>query len=87
MKKFTKNWNDLNEMPKVGEEIMIGFGNGIGTNKNKPYLVEISELEIRENGRKVVKVEGRQILKNGNLKNVWFELFFTDILFKQQGMA
>ena len=67
-------------MPQVCEEIIIAFGNGRGSNKNKPYLVEVIELEIRENGRKVVKVEGRQILKSGKLKNVWFELFFTDIM-------
>ena len=72
-------------MPQVGEEIIIDFGNGMGTNKNKPYLVEVMELEFRGHdnpryARKVVKVEGRQILKSGKLKDVWFELFFSNIL-------
>ena len=85
MKIFTNNWNHIDQMPKVGEKIMCDFGNGMGTNRNKPYLVEIAELDIRAD-RKVVKIEGRQILKSGKLKNVWFELFFTNKLFKQ-GMA
>ena len=86
MKTFYKTWNHLKDLPNINDKIMLSFGNGLGTNKNKPYLVEISELEIRA-GRKVIKVEGRQILKSGKLKNVWFELFFTDKLFNESENA
>ena len=86
MNTFTETWNHLKDLPNINDKIILNFGNGLGTNKNKPYLVEISELEIRAD-RKVVKVEGRQILKSGKLKNVWFELFFTDKLFNESETA
>lgn len=81
MKIFNKEWNDINKMPLVGEKIMCDFGNGKGSNRNKPYLVEIAELSVR-GSRKVIVIEGRQILKSGELKDTWFKLFFTDKLFK-----
>jgi len=76
MKKYTETWNyDLNKMPKIGEKIIIDFGNGVGTNKKYPYLVE----EITKSKRgdfALYNVEGRQLKVDGSFRNVWFQLFF-----------
>lgn len=79
MKKYTETWNyDLNKMPKIGEKIIIDFGNGVGTNKKYPYLVE--EITKSKRGDFVVyKVEGRQLKADGSFRNKWFELFFKDV--------
>ena len=78
MKTYKNTWNyDLNEMPKIGDKIICDFGNGDGTDRRFPYLVE----EISKNKRDdffVYHVEGRQLKTNGGFRKVWFELFFTD---------
>ena len=78
MKTYTSPWNyDLKMMPTIGDKIRIDFGNGIGSDRRFPYLVETINEEIRGN-YKVFYVEGRQLKKDGSLKNNWFQLMFTD---------
>ena len=78
MKKLTNTWNyDLATMPKMGEQIILDFGNGMGSDRRFPYLVE----EIREGKRgdfNIVYVEGRQLKKDGSFKTNWGYLIFTD---------
>jgi len=78
MKTFKTNWNyDLTIMPKIGEKVIIDFGNGDGTDRRFPYLVE----EINKTKRDdffVYNVEGRQLKVDGSFRKVWFQLFFTD---------
>ena len=77
MKKFNQ-WNhDLNQIPNINELIMLGFRNGMKTNINKPYKVEIIDSHNRGDF-KVVTIEGRQVLKSGKLTNHWFQIFITD---------
>lgn len=83
MKKYTETWNyDLNKMPKIGEKIIIDFGNGVGTNRKYPYLVE--EITKSKRGDFVVyKVEGRQLISDTRFRNKWFELFFKGVTMVQ----
>ena len=64
-------------MPKMGEDIILDFGNGMGSDKRYPYKVEDISAEVR--GDFVVcYVEGRQLKKDGSFKNNWFQLIFTN---------
>ena len=81
MKKFKNDWNYVTdfilEMPKIGEKIIIDFGNGMGSNKKFPYQTESINAEVR--GDFVVfSVEGRQLKKDGSFKNTYFQLLFTN---------
>ena len=78
MKTYTNTWNyDLNILPEIGEQILVDFGNGNGTDRRFPYLVE--EINKSKKGDFVVyNVEGRQLKVNGGFRSVWFQLFFTD---------
>ena len=78
MKKITNTWNyDLATMPKMGEQIILDFGNGMGSDRRYPYKVENINAEVR--GDFVVYwVEGRQLKKDGSFKNRSFQLFFTN---------
>lgn len=77
MKIFTKTWNyDLNQMPSIGEKVIIDIGNGKGSDRRFPYLVEEIKEDIRVD-RVVYWVEGRQLYKNGDFRKNWFQLFFT----------
>jgi len=78
LKTYTQTWNyDLKMMPTIGDKIIIDFGNGMGSDRRYPYLVETINEEIRGN-YKVFYVEGRQLKKDGSLKNNWFQLLFTN---------
>ena len=78
MKKFTSSWNyDLNNMPEINEQIRLLFSNGIGTDQKYPYLVESIEKHKRGDFN-VYSVEGRQIKKDGSLKDATFLIIFTD---------
>ena len=78
MKTFNTTWNySLNSIPSIGEKIILDFGNGMGSDRRFPYLVE----EIREGKRgdfNIVYVEGRQLKKDGSFKTNWGYLIFTD---------
>ena len=78
MRSFTDTWNyDLAFMPKMGEQILLGFGNGMGSDRRYPYKVEDISAEVR--GDFVVcYVEGRQLKKDGSFKNNCFQLIFTN---------
>mgnify|MGYP003149479642 CR=1 FL=1 len=78
MKKFIETWNyDLDQMPFVGEKIIIDFGNGNGSDRRYPYLVEI--IDVNERGCfDTYTIEGRQLRKDGTLKSNWFQLIFTN---------
>lgn len=78
VKIYTEYWNyDLKEMPKVGEQIICDFGNGDGTDRRFPYLVE--KISKSKRGDFVVyNVEGRQLKVDGSFRNAWFQLFFTN---------
>ena len=78
MKKLTNTWNyDLASMPKMREDIILDFGNGMGSDKRYPYKVEDISAEVR--GDFVVcYVEGRQLKKDGSFKNNCFQLIFTN---------
>ncbi len=81
MKTFTETWNYVTnfipEMPTIGENIIIDFGNGMGSDRRFPYQVESIDAEVR--GDFVVFwVEGRQLKKDGSFKNTSFQLFFTN---------
>ena len=69
MKTFNTTWNySLNSVPSIGEKIILDFGNGMGSDRRFPYLVE----EIREGKRgdfNIVYVEGRQLKKDGSFFN------------------
>tara|TARA_Y100001938_G_scaffold126956_1_gene179381 strand:- start:633 stop:878 length:246 start_codon:yes stop_codon:yes gene_type:complete len=62
----------------VGCKVFLNYGNGMGSDRRFPYLVE--NIEYSKRGDNVVYVlEGRRILKNGQLKNNdWFKAYFTD---------
>ncbi len=77
MKQYKKTWNDIAELPRIGEEIILNFRNGMGTNKRYPYKVEFI-VKSNRGDYKVYKVEGRQLKINGYFRNVWFELYFTN---------
>ena len=78
MKSFNGTWNyDFNLMPSIDEEIIIDFCNGMGSDRRYPYLVE--SIEKNERGDFLCyTIEGRQLRKDGTLKNNWFQLIFTD---------
>ena len=78
MKTFNDTWNyDFNLMPSIDEKIIIDFGNGNGSDRRYPYLVE--SIEKNERGDFLCyTIEGRQLRKDGTLKNNWFQLIFTD---------
>ena len=78
MKILTSTWNyDLSSMPRMGEKIIIDFGNGMGSDRRYPYQVEDISAEVR--GDFVVcYVEGRQLKKDGSFKNINFQLLFTN---------
>lgn len=74
-----KEWNyGWDSCPDVGCKVFLDYGNGMGSDRRFPYLVE--NIEYSKRGDNVVyTIEGRRILKNGQLKNnCWFKAFFTD---------
>ena len=79
MKIYNQTWNydSLHLMPTVNDKIIIDFGNGMGSDRRYPYLVESIDEEIRGNYR-VFYVEGRQLRKDETLKNNYFQLIFTN---------
>ena len=81
MKKYTETWNYTTdfilEMPVINENIIIDFGNGMGSDRRFPYQVEHIDAEVR--GDFVVFwAKGRQLKKDGSFKNTSFQLFFTN---------
>ena len=78
MKSFNNTWNyDFKLMPSIDEQIIIDFNNGMGSDKRYPYLVE--SIQKNERGDFLCyTVEGRQLKKDGTLKNNWFQLIFTN---------
>ena len=61
----------------MGEDIILDFGNGMGSDKRYPYKVEDISAEVR--GDFVVcYVEGRQLKKDGSFKDNNFLLLFTN---------
>lgn len=78
MKTFNQTWNyNLNDMPSLGEKIMLDMGNGMGTDRRFPYIVESIQKNKRGNFS-VYYVEGRQLKKDGTVSNGTFMIFFTD---------
>ena len=79
MKIYNQVWNDIHLLPTINEQIIINFGNGMGSDRRFPYLVETINEEIRGD-YKVFYVEGRQLRKDGTLKNNWFQLIFKEVI-------
>ena len=78
MKTFNTTWNyDLNSIPSIDEEIIIDFGNGMGSDRRYPYLVESIDKNDRGDFH-TYTIQGRQLKKDGLFKKNWFMLIFTD---------
>lgn len=77
IKEYTTVWNHIDELPNIGEEIKLNFGNGDGTDRRFPYKVESIKKHKREDFN-VYNVEGRQLKVDGSFRNIWFQLFFTN---------
>ena len=78
MKTYTETWiHGLHLIPSIDEKIIIDFGNGMGSDRRYPYLVE--SIEKNERGDfHCYTIEGRQLRKDGTLRSNWFQLIFTD---------
>jgi hypothetical protein len=77
MREYTTIWNHINDIPSLGDEIKVAFGNGMGTDKRYPYMVE-SIFKTKRGDFDVHTVEGRQLKVGGSFRNVWFQLLFTN---------